>query len=272
MGDFVRARLPAAIEEPGMFVLKHLWAGLFGGVLMVAIALSTVFWNDAWAMPRYDALFLVALSAQGLFLLFRLESREEIAALVAFSVLGLGMEWYNTAAGNWSYPEAGHFAIAQVPLFVGAMYAAVGVCVLRMIRIFEMVFAPFPPRWAAIGLAALIYMNFFTQHIFLDIRLALFVGTIVLFGRTRIWFTPVTGRRWWMPMLLSLFLSALGVWLAENLGTITGTWLYDGQTTYEWVSLATMGSWYLFLCVALMVALIVLPGATRRAPVTRDLL
>ena len=62
-------------------------------------------------------------------------------------------------------------------------------------------------------------------------------------------------------MLLSLLLSALGVWLAENLGTLTGTWLYDGQETHDPVSFATLGSWYLFLCVALMVALAALPEA-----------
>jgi Uncharacterized integral membrane protein len=266
MGDWVRARLPAPLEEPVLFVLKHLWAGLFGGVLMVAIALSNHLWNDAWPIARYDVLFVVAVATQGLFLLFRLESREEVAALVSFSILGLGMEWYNTAAGNWAYPEEGIFAIAHVPLFVGAMYAAVGVCVIRMIRIFEMTFAPFPPRWAALILAAAIYANFFTQHIWIDIRYGLFVAMILLFARTRIWFTPAPGRRWWMPMLLSLFLSALGVWLAENLGTLTGTWLYDGQATEDWVSLATMGSWILFLYVALVVALAVLPRSTRRQP------
>lgn len=254
-----------------MFVLKHLWAGMFGGVLMLAIALFALFWNPGWPVARYDALFVVAVVTQGVFLLFRLESREEVAALVAFSVLGLGMEWYNTAAGNWAYPEEGVFAFAHVPLFVGAMYAAVGVCVIRMIRIFEMTFAPYPPRWAALALAIAIYANFFTQHVWIDLRIGLFAAMILLFARTRIWFTPVRGRRWYLPMLLSLFLSALGVWLAENLGTLTGTWLYDGQAVHEWVSLATLGSWVLFLYVALMVALAVLPGATRRAPVSRQI-
>ncbi|WP_370240745.1 DUF817 family protein [Pararhodobacter marinus] len=267
LGDFARARLPHAVEEPAMFVLKHLWAGLFGGVLMVAIFATNAVWNDAWTVARYDVLLAIAVVVQGGFILFRLESREEIAALVGFSILGMGMEWYNTAAGNWTYPEHGVFAIAHVPLFVGAMYSAVGVCVIRMIRIFEMSFTPFPPRWAALGLAALIYVNFFTQHVFIDIRYALFAALAVLFWRTKIWFTPFRGRRWYMPMLLSLFLSALGVWLAENLGTLTGTWLYDGQETHEWVSLATLGSWALFLYVALMVALAVMPGATRRQSV-----
>ena len=251
-----------------MFVLKHLWAGMFGGVLMVAIGLSNLLWQAGWPVARYDALFVVSVLTQGVFLLLRLETREEVAALVTFSVLGLGLELYNTRVGNWAYPEHGIFAFAEVPLFVGALYAAVGVCVIRMIRIFQMNFAPFPPRLVALALAAGIYVNFFTQHLWGDLRIGLFALMILLFARTQIWFTPFRGRRWRMPMLLSLFLSALGVWLAENLGTLTGTWHYDGQDPAQWVSLATLGSWILFLYVALMVALSVLPAAIEHRPVT----
>jgi len=247
-----------------MFVLKHLWAGVFGGVLMLAIGLSALIWQPDWPVTRYDALFVIALAVQVAFIALRLETRDEIIALAVFCAMGLGIEVFNTARGTWIYPESGRLALGNVPLFVGFMYAAVGICVLRMIRIFQMCFAPFPPRGLALGLALLIYANFFTQHLWVDIRIGLFVGSALLFGRTRIWFTPMPGRRWWMPMLLSLFLSALGVWLAENLGSLTGTWLYHGQQIPEPVNLATLGSWYLFLCVALMVALLVLPEATAR--------
>lgn len=253
-----------------MFVLKHLWAGLFGGVLMVAIALSALLWPPHWPVARYDALFVIALTTQGIFALYRLESRDEAAALIVFSLLGLGLEWFNTARGTWSYPQEGLIAIGHVPLFVGFMYAAVGLCILRMIRIFEMRFAPFPAPVFALALAAIIYANFFLQHYWLDIRPALFAATALIFWRTRIWFTPCKGRRWSMPMLLSLLASALGVWLAENLGTLTSTWLYNNQSQGGMVSLATLGSWYLFLCVALIVSLLVMPQATRRNPLDRD--
>jgi len=269
LGDFTRARLPSAVAEPALYVLKHLWAGMFAGVLMVAMTVSTLVWQPDWAVARYDMLLLVAVATQALFFAFRLETRDEAVALLVFCALGLGMEWFNTARGNWSYPEGGLFTFYHVPLFVGFLYASVGICILRMIRIFEMRFAPFPPYPLALGLAVLIYVNFFTQHLIFDIRIALFIATVLLFGRTRILFTPWRGRRWWMPMLLSLFLSALGVWLSENLGTLTGTWIYDGQEQGEPVSIATLGSWYLFLCVALMVALLVSPGATQRAPMPR---
>lgn len=260
LGDFARARLPGAIEEPAMFVLKHLWAGLFGGILMVAIFVTSRIWNPDWALPRYDLLLAIAILTQVAFLLLDLESREEGIALVAYCLLGLGLELYNTDAGNWAYPEAGHFVIGKVPVFVTFLYASVGICVLRMIRIFDMRFTPFPPLWLAGALAALIYVNFFTQHLIADIRWVLFGAIVLLFARTHIYFR-VAGRICWMPMLLSLFLSALGVWFAENLGTLTGTWLYEGQEPHETVSVATLGSWVLFLTVALMTALAVLPNA-----------
>lgn len=47
-----------------------------------------------------------------------------------------------------------------------------------------------------------------------------------MFGRTRVWFT--IGGRYWMPMPLAALLASLFLWLAENVGTATGTWLYSG--------------------------------------------
>ena len=262
LGDFARARLPARWAEPVMFVAKHLWAGLYGGVLMVSIAAVNLLWPEGGTLARYDVLLLIAVLTQAAFILSGLETRAEIVAVAVFCVLGLGLEIFNTARGHWVYPQEGRFAIAHVPLFVGFMYAAVGVCILRMLRIFQMRFDPFPPMPWVIALSALIYVNFFTQHIWVDIRAGLFAATLILFWRTRIWFQATARRRWWLPMLFSLFMSALGVWGAENLGTLTGTWLYEGQEQGEMVSLATLGSWYLFLCVALCVALIVMPSAT----------
>lgn len=261
LGDALRALLPAPLREPVLFVAKHLWAGLFGGILLLAIWLSSLVWQPGWALARHDALFLLALAVQMAFLALRLETRAEGLALLVFSALGLGLELYNTARGSWVYPQAGVLSLGGVPLVVGFMYAAVGQCVLRMIRIFDMRFAPFPPRPVLLALAAAIYANFFTQHLWIDLRLGLFAATLALFWRTRITFRATPARWRSMPMLLSLILSALGVWLAENIGALTETWLYHGRQWPTPVDLATLGSWYLFLCVALAVAMLVQPRA-----------
>lgn len=247
-----------------LFVLKHLWAGLFGGVLMVAIAVTGLLWQPGWTVQRYDALFVIALAVQAAFLGLRIETRDEFAVMMLFGLLGLGMEWFKVAQGEWAYPGGGLFALFEVPLFVGFMYAAVAGCILRMIRLFEMRFAPFPPHLLCLGLAAAIYVNFFTRHLVADIRLALFALSALMFWRTWIWFR-VGGRDYRMPMLVSLVLAATGVWLAENLGTLSGTWLYAGQSPGTTVGPGVLGSWYLFL----LVAFVAVTPACREALIRR---
>jgi len=263
LGDAVRGRLPPRWQEPVLLVLKHLWAGVYGGVLLVAMTATHLFWNPAWSVERYDILLAVAVLTQVAFIWLRVESRDEVKVIALFGLLGMGLEWYKVAVGMWIYPQPGHLVAFEVPLFVAFMYAAVASCILRMVRIFEMRFAPYPPFLVSVTLAVAIYLNFFTFHILPDIRLILFAATVVVFRRTRIWFR-VAGRDYWMPMLLSTFLSALGIWLAENLGTLTGTWLYDGQQPGETVSWATLGSWFLFLVVAFATVSMVCRPALRR--------
>lgn len=99
-------------------------------------------------------------------------------------------------------------------------------------------------------------MNFFAHHFLPDIRVALFAGSVLLFARTRIWFR-ISDRDWWMPLPVAAFLSSLALWLAENIGTATGTWLYSGQVAGRIVSFAKLGSWYLLLYVAFVTVTLV---------------
>ena len=55
-----------------------------------------------------------------------------------------------------------------------------------------------------------------------------FAAMALMFGRTMIYFKVWRVHRH-MPLLLANFLSALFVWLAENIGTFTKTWLYPHQ-------------------------------------------
>ena len=95
-----------------------------------------------------------------------------------------------------------------------------------------------------------------------DIRLALFAATAILFGRSwiyyRIWQVP---RR--MPLLLGLFLVALFIWFAENIGTLTKTWLYPHQrAAWSMVSLGKLSAWFLLLIISyVMVAAVNRPKA-----------
>lgn len=255
LGRAAQARLgPHALgADLALFVLKQGWACLFGGLLLAGILASRALWQADWPLARYDALFLYALALQAAFLATGLETRDEARVILAFHLTGTAMEWFKVGAGSWAYPEPGLFKLFDVPLFSGFMYASVGSYIARVIRIFDMRFAPMPPRLAALALAVAIYVNFFAHHFLPDIRLMLFAATLLLYGRSRIQFRMrrTTTARWWaMPLPLAALLSAGALWLAENIGTLTGTWLYAGQRTHDPVSFAKLGSWYLLLYVA----------------------
>jgi uncharacterized membrane protein YoaT (DUF817 family) len=260
MGDWARARLPFALAEFVMFVLKQGWACLFGGLLLAAILATRLVWQPDWPIHRYDALFLFALATQAAFLRLGLETWEEARVILLFHLTGTAMEWFKVHAGSWAYPEPGVFVVLNVPLFSGFMYAAVGSYIVRVIRIFDMRFQPYPRFGLTVLLALAIYGNFFAHHFLPDIRLGLFVATVALYARTRIWFR-IQDRDWWMPLPVAAFLAALALWVAENVGTATGTWIYSGQLPGQPVSLAKLGSWYLLLYVAFVTVTLV----TRRA-------
>ena len=71
-----------------------------------------------------------------------------------------------------------------------------------------------------------------------------------------------------MPLVLAAFLSSFFLWVAKNIGTRTGTWLYAGQTEAQLVSLSKIGSWYLLLFVSFVTVSIAAPRAVlgARAP------
>lgn len=267
LGDRARALLSPLAAELVMFVLKQGWACLFGGLLLAGIIGTRLIWQPDWPLHRYDALFLFAVATQAAFLWFNLETWEEARVIALFHLTGTVMEWFKVSAGSWAYPEPGLFVILNVPLFSGFMYAAVGSYIVRVIRIFDMRFTPYPPFWLTVVFAAAIYVNFFAHHFGPDFRVGLFAASVVLYTRTRVSFT-VSAHRWWMPMPVAALLSALALWIAENIGTATGTWLYSGQNPDGWVSFAKLGLWYLLLYVAFVTVTLVSRGAISASATT----
>lgn len=265
LGDWMRARLPLAASEFVMFTLKQGWAAVFGTLLLAGLIVTGWVWQPGWTLARYDALLIYALALQALLLASGMESWREVRVILLFHLTGTAMEIFKVQAGSWAYPGEGVVKLYDVPLFSGFMYAAVGSYMARVIRLFDMQLAPYPPFWTTGLLAAAIYGNFYAHHFLPDIRLALFAATVLLFARTRIWFR-VAQSRYWMPLPLAAVLSSFFLWLAENIGTGTKTWLYNGQPSGEWVSLAKMGSWYLLLYVSFVTVTLVFREALSPAP------
>lgn len=265
LGDWMRARLPFVVAELVMFILKQGWAAIFGAALLIGIIISSRIWQDSWPVARYDALLAYALFLQVLFLLTGMESWREVRVILLFHLTGTIMEIFKVSAGSWAYPGEAIFKLWDVPLFSGFMYAAVGSYMARVIRLFDMKFAPYPPFWVTLLLAAAIYVNFFAHHFIWDSRLVLFAATVLLFARTRIWFA-IGAQHYWMPLPVAAFLSSFFLWVAENIGTVTKTWLYSGQTSDQMVSFAKMGSWYLLLYVSFVTVTLVFRDALQSEP------
>ena len=118
-----------------------------------------------------------------------------------------------------------------------------------------------------IGLSLVTYANFFADHFGFDARLLLFALAAFLFGRTVIHFKVWRTYRN-MPLLLGLVLVSLFIWISENIGTYTKTWLYPSQHLgWSMVSPAKLGSWFLLVIVSYtLVSLINAP----RSPVVED--
>ncbi len=252
IGDWASrgGRARAFAYEFVRFGIKQAWACLFGGA-MVALIVGTYLWYPRGAaLGRYDFMFLAALAIQIAMLSFKLETWEEAKVILVYHVVGTIMEVFKTDVGSWTYPEASIFRIGGVPLFSGFMYAAIGSYIARCWRLFDFRFLHHPPLWAVYLLALAIYVNFFTHHYTFDIRYLLFAAAALIFGRTWIYYKVWHVHRR-MPLLLGLGLVSLFIWIAENLGTVTRTWLYPHQV-FGWsaVSFGKLGSWFLLLIIS----------------------
>ena len=232
------------------FGLKQGWACLFGGIMLALLIGTRYAYPATLPLARYDALFIGALAVQIALLATRIETFDEAKVILLYHVTGTVMELFKTSVGSWIYPEPSLLRIGGVPLFTGFMYSCIGSYIFRVWRLFEFRFTHHPPLWTLVLLSLAIYVNFFAHHYVADMRLGLFGITILLFGRTRIHYRVWRNYRT-MPLLLGFVLVALFIWLSENIGTYTRTWLYPSQL-HGWslVSLGKLGSWFLLLIIS----------------------
>lgn len=252
-------QLAAGLHEFVVFGIKQAWACLFGG-LMVALLIGTHFWYPADApIARYDALTMAAVIIQIALLWLKLETWDEAKVILMFHVAGTGMEVFKTAVGSWIYPEASVLRIGGVPLFTGFMYASVGSYIARAWREFDLRFTHHPPLAVTALLSLGIYVNFFLHHYWWDSRYVLMALIAVAFRRCWIHFRIDRVHRR-MPFLLGFTLVALFIWLAENIGTFTRTWLYPNQLQgWEMVSIAKLGAWFLLTIMSYVMVTLVNP-------------
>lgn len=245
-----RGRVAAAIYEFIRFGLKQGWACLFGGLLLALMLGTRLVWPSHAPIARYDALFLAAVTLQVILLRTRMETWSEARVILVFHVIGTAMEVHKTAIGSWIYPEANLFRLGGVPLFTGFMYAAVGSYLARVWRLFDFRFTRHPSLRLLSLLSIAIYVNFLTDHLGVDLRFGLIGIAFAAFAPATVYFKVWRAHRA-MPLLLGLLLVALFIWFAENLGTLSGTWLYPNQRQHwSLVPVAKLSSWFLLMIVS----------------------
>lgn len=169
------------------------------------------------------------------------------------------MEVFKTHMGSWSYESEGLLRIGAVPLYSGFMYAAVGSYMVRVMRLFDLRFTRYPPLWATAVVAAGIYLNFFTHHHLPDLRWLLLALVVVLYVRCMMSFRIRRGGRWYrMPVLAAFAGVAFFLWIAENLGTAAGAWIYPHQAEgWEPVPLTKLVAWLLLMMISVVLVTLV---------------
>ena len=264
-------RLAAFAYEFLRFGVKQGWACLFAGLICALLIGTHLFYPAGAALTRYDFLTLAALAIQVALLALGMETWEEAKVIALYHLVGTAMEVFKTAAGSWIYPEASLLRIAGVPLFTGFMYASVGSYIARVWRLFDFRFTRHPPLALTLPLAGAIYLNFFSHHYVADLRLVLFAGVTLLFGRTVVHFKVWQVHRS-MPLAVGFGLVSLFIWFAENIGTGARVWLYPNQAAgWSPVTAAKLGSWFLLMIVSYVLVTLVnrpepMPEATSPAP------
>ena len=252
-----RSKLRAWAYEFLLFGLKQAWACLFGAIMLTLLLSTHFLWPEHAPLARYDFLVLASIGVQATLIATKLERWDEALVIFIFHVVGTIMEIFKTAHGSWIYPEPSILRIAGVPLFSGFMYGCIGSYIARIFRLFDIKFIGYPPIWTTWALALLAYLNFFTHHYTIDIRIGLFAFSALIFWRAWFVFTPDRKPRR-MPVLLGLTLVALFIWFAENLGTFASAWVYPSQR-HGWhlVPIEKMGAWYLLMLLSYVLVTVV---------------
>lgn len=241
------------IHEFFIFGLKQARACIFVGLFIALLFASNHV--PLFGFHRYDFLFVGSVLIQIILIATKLETKDEAKTIFLFHIIGLILEIFKThpSIGSWSYPEEGFFKVMNVPLYSGFMYAAIGSYISQAWKLMDVTLSNFPPYRYTIPLSVLIYVNFFTHHWLPDFRWILMAAVVILFWKTRVYFTVIEKARN-MPMSIAFLLMAFFIWIAENISSYLGAWKYPDQI-HEWnvVSFNKISSWTLLVIISFII-------------------
>ncbi|RKR83628.1 uncharacterized membrane protein YoaT (DUF817 family) [Mucilaginibacter gracilis] len=204
-------------------------------------------------LPRYDFMLIMCITIQMLMYFTKIETRDEVLVICIFHLLGLMMELFKVHIGSWCYPEDAHTKFLGVPLYSGFMYASVASYMCQEWRRLHLQIANWPNHIAARLVAALIYINFFSNHFVHDVRYLIGMVVIFLFKRSIVLFT-IQSKTYRMPVVLSFVLIGFFIWLAENIATHLGAWQYAYQhNAWQIVNYQKLSSWAFLVIVSFII-------------------
>lgn len=240
-------------------------AAVFGAIFILSIAGTAAVWETAWPVARYDALALLGVAALTIMFALGAHSTSDALPIGLVFALGVVLELYKIETGAWMYPEGSELAIGQKPLFVGFMYAAVASYLIRALRVKALEIRGMPPLFVAVLVGGLVYGAYFLPSQ-IWVRFGLIGLVTLVFWRATL--RAPSGS--WLPLPVALGLAASLIWVAENIGTFSGTWAYPNDGALGLVTLSKLGAWYLLLSVCFIVVFESRRCATRRWVHTND--
>jgi len=202
---------------------------------------------------RYDFILICCLIMQFLMVYTKLESIDELKVISLFHVIGLGLELFKVHVGSWSYPEEAYTKIWDVPLYSGFMYASVASFICQSWHRMDLKFYNYPKSYITFSLAAVIYLNFFLHHYFVDIRWGIIASLFIIFRKTKVAYR-VNEAVYQMNIILAFLLIGFFIWIAENVSTFFGAWQYPNQSN-EWnlVHPGKITSWFLLVIISIII-------------------
>ncbi|WP_042337951.1 DUF817 domain-containing protein [Bacillus andreraoultii] len=249
--DFIHSKFLRPFIQLIHFGWKQALSCIFPVVIFATLAITQFI--QLPFLPRYDWLLILLLLMQWWMVRSGLETRDELKVITLFHLIGLALEIFKVHMGSWSYPEKGIFKVFGVPLYSGFMYASVASYLCQAWRRLQVELFKWPPFILVVVLASAIYLNFFTHHFWIDIRLWLAGLVIIVFWQSSVSY-EVNGTRYLMPLVLSFVLIGFFIWIAENIATFFGAWQYPNQTdTWSIVYIGKVSSWVLLVIVSFLI-------------------
>ena len=237
----------STLARVAVFLWFQVRACIFAGAVFATLALSHV---TTLGLPRYDFIFALLIVVQLGMYFSKLETLEEIKFITIFHLVGFVLEQFKTHVGSWAYPEFGYTKIADVPLYSGFMYAAVGSYIAQSWRLYDLKLEYAPRAALGWGLAALIYVNFFSNHVLPDLRYPLMAAVIALYWRSSLVYTTLS-QSYRVPLVAFFALAGGLIWVAENLATFLGAWVYPNQQGgWRIVDFSKITSWMLLVIIS----------------------